>query len=283
MSDERVELNDTRGMYASSEVGKRENDQDFIACKKIDTKAGWYVRIGVLCDGMGGGEQGEVVSERSANAFIKTLEDELYKVEQHSFFNRLLSFFGPPEKLGDWDSEEFRHSHHSRAIDACHTIVEEIEDKDKNTGTTLTALVTYYSPKGKPLMADLVHIGDCRAYRLAEEPAACELLTRDHSATGDMVRAGYIELHEISETPGSSTLTRHIGHEEKMGPEISTVQVKKKEKFLLCCDGVWEPLHDEEGLWLPAKAQGQVTVNLFVSEALERGSTDNCSALFIYI
>jgi len=49
------------------------------------------------------------------------------------------------------------------------------------------------------------------------------------------------------------------------------------ERFVLCCDGVWGPLHTEEGLWLPDMDEGMA--RSMVDEALRMGSRDNCSVL----
>ena len=45
---ERVDLSGVKGMFAESETGKRDRDEDYIACgNSID------LRVAVLCDGMG--------------------------------------------------------------------------------------------------------------------------------------------------------------------------------------------------------------------------------------
>ena len=49
------------------------------------------------------------------------------------------------------------------------------------------------------------------------------------------------------------------------------------ERFVLCCDGVWGPLHTEEGLWLPD--MDEEVARSMVDEALRMGSRDNCSVL----
>ena len=147
------------------------------------------------------------------------------------------------------------------------------------SGTTLTALVATYDG-GRPSYADLVHVGDSRCYRICE--GVPHLLTEDHSVTGDMVRAGYIGIHEIEETSGSNTLTRNIGDRGISSADIYVLDLDYGICFLLCCDGVWGPLHKESGLWLPSgHLCSQASSDAIVEMAIERGSTDNCSVLIV--
>jgi serine/threonine protein phosphatase PrpC len=97
-----------------------------------------------------------------------------------------------------------------------------------------------------------------------------------------MVRAGYIHVHQIPETSGNSSLTKNIGDAEGSGPDVVSISPSKGDSFLLCCDGVWDPLHVEEGFWLPTDYEShQEMVEMVVGEALARGSSDNCSALLV--
>ena len=257
MSDsDRVETNNVPGMFAASLTGERERDEDFVVCGEFGN-----VRVGVLCDGMGGAEDGELASQGAAMAFVEGV-------------GSIVS-----NRAEEWGSQEFRHSAYAELMLECHATVNPVAGGQGRSGTTLTALVITLN-EGKPTHADLVHIGDSRCYRVAE--GRPEILTHDHSVTGDMLRADYIKLHEIPETAGNNALTRSLGDEAASLADISTLEISPGDTFLLCCDGVWGPLHTEAGLWLPDAPLGQQpAIEALVNEALERGSTDNCSALSI--
>ncbi len=253
----RIETNGVPGMFAASLVGKRERDEDFVACGDFGD-----VRIGVLCDGMGGEEGGELASQRAARGFVKGVGSIVSK------------------RAEKWSSQGFRHGAYAKLLRMCHATVNSVAEQGRS-GTTLTALVITLDG-GSPSYADLVHIGDSRCYKVGVGGGRPEPLTQDHSMTGDMLRAGYINLHEIPETAGGNTLTRNLGDEAASLADISTLELASGDSFLLCCDGVWGPLHTESGLWLPDAPLGQQSsVEALVNEALERGSTDNCSALSI--
>ncbi|MFQ3343954.1 MAG: serine/threonine protein phosphatase PrpC [Candidatus Thalassarchaeaceae archaeon] len=257
-SMDRVEIHGTNGMFGSSLTGKRDKDEDYIQCTAIKN-----VQIGILCDGMGGGRNGEIASKEVGSAFTKGIESILEKRSE------------------EWKSEKYRHVVYAKLIRMCHSRVNSIVGAPGLSGTTLTALVVTYDGEA-PAYVDLIHIGDSRCYSVRDNCA--ELLSSDHSVTGDMVKAGYIEMHEISETPGNNSLTRSIGDINGSLADISTLEFHSTHSYLLCCDGVWAPLHKKNGLWIPkGEHDNQIFVDLLVNEALNRGSSDNCSALLIRI
>lgn len=257
MSDDiRVEISNTPGMFGCSLIGKRDIDEDFIICGNFGD-----IRAGILCDGMGGGSKGDVVSKIVAKGFLRGIK---------SFYD---------QKPDQWLSENMRHKAYNTLIGKCHDAVVRMSGKAGSSGTTITAVISTYQMK-KPIFADIIHMGDSRCYDITELPAT--IITNDHSVTGDMLRAKYIDIHEISETSGNNILTRNIGDEHNSKAEISTIPLENDTKFLICCDGVWSPLHQENGLLLPDPPHdNQKSVDDIVNRALEEGSTDNCSALII--
>ena len=251
---ERVDLAEASWAFGASETGKRERDEDYVSCDEFGN-----VRVGVLCDGMGGGQSGELASEIAARVFITGVR-------------RIVDELG-----SSWPDGEARHEAYAEVIGHCHESVGGISGGGAS-GTTLTAVVATFDEGGTPSI-DLVHIGDSRCYRVLDGRA--ELLTNDHSVTGDMVRAGYIQMHEIEETSGKNTLTKNIGDEGSSKADVSTIS-SEGGSFLLCCDGVWGPLHGVSGLWLADyDIRSQEMAAGMVEKAIERGSSDNCSVLII--
>ena len=251
---ERVDLAEASWAFGASETGKRERDEDYVACDEFGS-----VRVGVLCDGMGGGQSGELASEMAARVFITGVR-------------RIVGELG-----NSWSDDKARHEAYAEVIGHCHESVGGISGGGAS-GTTLTSVVATFDERGTPSI-DLVHIGDSRCYRVLDGRA--DLLTDDHSVTGDMVRAGYIQMHEIEETSGKNTLTKNIGDEGSSKADVSAIG-SEGGVFLLCCDGVWGPLHGVSGLWLAdSDICSQEMAAGMVEKAIERGSSDNCSVLII--
>jgi serine/threonine protein phosphatase PrpC len=143
-------------------------------------------------------------------------------------------------------------------------------------GTTLTAAY---------LIGDtlhLAHVGDSRAYLLRDGHAAC--LTSDHTVVGDMVRSRLIPPERLRTHAQRSVLTRAIGLGLFIQPDLSRVQVKAGDRIVLCSDGVWSVILDDEFAGLAGstptpRALSQQLVDL----ALERQTDDNCSVVAIHI
>jgi len=246
MGEDRIS-NSIPGVDATSLKGKRQMDEDYIIASELEGG----IEVVVILDGMGGGAVGDKASENGGKAFLESL------------------------KLSDLNSKDSRKTTLNYCVKAANMAVEKISnDHQSRSGSTLTSIIFKRAKSGELEWAELVHMGDTRAYRIRDGEA--KLLTQDHSMTGEMVRAGYIELHQIEETHGKNVLTMSLGGPDELSPQIETIELTSGDTILLCCDGVWGPLHTEKGMWLGTMSSEEIT-----KEALERGSTDNCSALFL--
>jgi len=245
MSGDRISVN-LSGVDATSMKGKRQTDEDYIIASSLDNN----IELAAILDGMGGGAVGDEASESAAKAFLDSV------------------------KLSDLNSSKNHQESLSYCVKAANMAVEKIsKDHQSRSGSTITSIIVKRSPEGEVEWAEIVHVGDTRAYLIRDGDVT--LLTQDHSMTGEMVRAGYIELHQIEETHGKNVLTMSLGGPDEINAQINSIDIKKGDTILLCCDGVWGPLHTDQGMWLGKHSSAEIT-----QEALERGSTDNCSALF---
>lgn len=89
------------------------------------------------------------------------------------------------------------------------------------------------------------HIGDSRLYHFHN--GLLTDATEDHSVCYLAVRIGDITRREIPNHPDRNRILRALG-EDTISPEIhSTVTLEPGEHaFLLCSDGLWERLHEDE-------------------------------------
>ena len=127
-------------------------------------------------------------------------------------------------------------------------------------GCTFTALVL----RGRT--AHLLHVGDTRAYRLSGDRLTC--LTTDH-------------IREEG-TGRSHALTRALGVEAEVRLDYATQPVALHDRFLLCSDGVHGFLNDPAITEiLRRRSAPEDTANALVARALDRGSSDNCTALVL--
>ena len=106
------------------------------------------------------------------------------------------------------------------------------------------------------------HVGDCRLYLI--RAGEIQLLTRDHSLAMALALQGEIRLDEIRTHPERSRVTRSLGERRPMPDYLVdtleqvtgklTMELEAGDTLLLCSDGVWEPLSDEELVSLRGKS-----------------------------
>lgn len=143
-------------------------------------------------------------------------------------------------------------------------------------GTTLTAV---------NILGDtmhIAHVGDSRAYLVRNGTAAC--LTNDHSRVGEMVRAKLITPEKARTHNQRSVLNRCLGMELFVQPDMLTTKLRVGDQIVLCSDGVWSVIQDEEfGQIASEGADGGVICERLLNLAMERESDDNVSAIAIRV
>jgi protein phosphatase len=63
---------------------------------------------------------------------------------------------------------------------------------------------------------------------------------------GDLVRAGYLRPEETRRHPRRNEILQAVGLVTGIVPELHTVELAPGDQVLLCSDGLWEELEDEE-------------------------------------
>jgi serine/threonine protein phosphatase PrpC len=209
----------------------------------------FFVRapIFVVADGMGGAQAGEVASKAAADAFDVDLPD------------------GPPEQVL------------RETILTANRKIHELARADPSRagmGTTLTAAIVDAVSEE----VAIGHVGDSRAYRL--RAGKLEQLTRDHSLVEEMRRKGQITDAQAEDHPQRSIITRALGPEPEVEPDLQTVPAVAGDVFLICSDGLTTMLGEEQIAKLLAGASSMsAAVRALVDEANRAGGRDNITAL----
>ncbi|MDP1928024.1 MAG: bifunctional protein-serine/threonine kinase/phosphatase [Thiobacillus sp.] len=127
--------------------------------------------------------------------------------------------------------------------------------------TTLTSLVL----RGRRF--HYAHVGDTRLYRLRGE--TLDQLTVDH----------------VWETPGMShVLKRALGLDTHVRPDFGDGELVKGDRFVIVCDGVWEPLGQlEMHRLLKLHDDVQRVADALVEAAHAHGGQDNATALVVQV
>jgi PPM family protein phosphatase len=228
----------------------REDNQDTILVPN-GSHAPLAGSLHAVADGMGGYAHGGLASSMALKALVATLQNSPAKGHQKAL---------------------------QRGLDAANLDVYKASQRmgAGRMGTTLTAAYIV----GDTL--HLVHVGDSRAYLVRDGRSTC--LTSDHTVVGDMVRSRLITPDKIRTHAQRSILTRAVGLGMFIQPQLARLKLKPDDRLILCSDGVWAMIQDDEFARFAIQAGDSTKVSqALVESAIERNTDDNCSAITIHI
>ncbi len=201
----------------------------------------------VVADGMGGHEAGEVASRIA----VETMRQRVPKKAS-------------PEALA------------ASVIEANEAVLRGAADGTgrPGMGTTVTAALIYDDE------VVIAQVGDSRAYLLHEN--VLQRITRDHSLVADLIEQGRLTEEEARFHPQRSVITRALGSDVNMQPDIYSLRVEKGDRLVLCSDGLSSMISDEaiESIMLENEYPQEACDEL-VDEALAAGGLDNVTVIVI--
>ena len=122
--------------------------------------------------------------------------------------------------------------------------------------------------------------GDSRCY-LVRAPDL--LMTEDHSAVMAMVRDGALSRDQAREHPDKNVISRALGSHREVEVTVwpRPFVVRPGDRFLLCSDGLYDVLRDEEVLEAVRDLPPHDGCARLVELARERGAPDNVSVVIV--
>ncbi len=214
--------------------------------------------IFVVADGMGGHAAGEVASEMAVRFVAREL--------------------GSLRGLAD-DQVADRMRTAIRAANGAIFQRTLTEHDKRGMGTTVTALVLFET---RFLIGQ---VGDSRAYLYRDGKLI--QLTKDHSYVQEQVDAGYLTPEQARSHPYSNVITRCVGANSDVMPDIYLGSVKLGDLFLLASDGLTGMLEDLELAEMLGgggrERMPQDRVDSLITEANRHGGLDNITAIIVRI
>jgi serine/threonine protein phosphatase PrpC len=124
----------------------------------------------------------------------------------------------------------------------------------------------------------VAHMGDSRAYR--HRAGELVQLTEDHSVVGILLRRGEIGPEEVEDHPARGRITRYVGMDAQVDPDINTFDFVPGDRVLLCSDGLAGVVRDEEIAALMMKPDAPADAcRRLVDAALAGGGPDNITVI----
>jgi protein phosphatase len=199
---------------AVSDVGsKRLSNEDAFGFSAED---GVYV----VCDGMGGAAAGEIASSLAVDEMLRQLS------------NRAGNETVPLEILVQ------------DAISVANRAIYSRSQRNlqlSGMGTTLVGLVV----EGRRVL--VFNVGDSRCYRLRnlnKDRGRLEQISLDHSLVEEQVRLGRMTHEEALRSPMRNVITRALGTQSSIIPDLFDLKSEPGDLFLLCSDGLTNELTD---------------------------------------
>ena len=243
---------------AKSDTGlKRPHNEDrFVA----DPLLGIYV----VCDGMGGGNAGEIASAIA----VEAIQAHLVEAARHTDL----------PLIGDCDATVSAPANRLAsairiANDAIHRESWSRPDY-AGMGTTVVAALL------REDMLAIAHVGDSRLYLVRN--GALQALTTDHSWVAEQVLKGFITEDEAKHSPRRNVVTRALGIESSIDVELTEVPVKSGDMLLLCSDGLTRDVQENDILHVLSGSEDLASMSdHLVIMANEAGGEDNTTVVIV--
>lgn len=144
---------------------------------------------------------------------------------------------------------------------------------DQIANHAYTTCAILYLDKHQTITA---HCGDSRIYRMT--PKEILWRTRDHSIPQELLDVGLITEEELARHPEQNHLTRSININNMHPIDINVYSaIEKNETFVLCSDGFWEYVKNDEFLQLADLESNKSCLARLVRLSMYRagGKSDN--------
>lgn len=236
-------------IYSKCDIGKmRKSNQDAFFAAEIEHNA----VFAIVCDGMGGANAGNVASETA----VRIISDYIMR----SY--RLEMDIDATEKML------------KNAIESANIEIYEKALKTPELNGMGTTVVIAIAEDDRAVIA---HVGDSRAYLVNKK---IKQLTRDHSVVQSLVESGKISPEDAKVHPRKNVITRALGAEENVIPDITHIEFHEKEKLLLCTDGL-SSFIDEKTIFDIIKTNNTTVADELVDKANENGGGDNITVVIL--
>ncbi|HEX5323090.1 MAG TPA: protein phosphatase 2C domain-containing protein [Capsulimonadaceae bacterium] len=249
-------MNITAG--ARTDSGARDNNEDSLA---VLTNHQGNLRadcIMIIADGMGGRAYGERASASAVESIRATLAE-------------LLSV-SAAEKPPIQDAL-------ATALRRANSLVYDLAAVNPGRQPMGTTCTTAVIAEDKLFIA---HVGDSRAYLLRDD--ILRAITTDHSFVAEQMRAGHLSDHDARRSRFKNVITKAVGIEPTLQPDIDGHALREGDAVLLCTDGLTGTI-DEAGITqiVLQSRDPQTTCDYLVEAAKRAGAKDNISVIAVYV
>ncbi|MBI3903160.1 MAG: Stp1/IreP family PP2C-type Ser/Thr phosphatase [Nitrosomonadales bacterium] len=219
----------------------------------------------VLADGMGGYNAGEVASGIAVSVLSTEIRQRMDEVR-------------PEDKSAEGeDMGVVLLRENVKKANASIYSAAQNQPQYSGMGTTIVTALFYDN------RVAVAHVGDSRMYRLRGESFGA--ITRDHSLLQEQLDGGIISPEDARVSKNRNLVTRAVGIEADVIPEVHVHEVCAGDIYLLCSDGLNDMVEDEDiGNTLQMlQANLPLAANQLIEMANDNGGRDNVSVILVKI
>lgn len=234
--------------YGSTHVGKvRDHNEDSFF---VSDEGGFFI----VADGMGGLAAGEVASQIAKDTIVSALKKSN---DSSTPYDRVLR----------------------DAIESANAEVRvALTENPSARGMGSTCVVLAFRDSD----FYIAYVGDSRIYLFRNNHL--KQITRDHSYVEELFLRGLITAEEKIDHPYKSSITRYVGHADKIEADITSGPLSNDDVFLLCSDGLTGEVPDDKIEEVLKTTLGmQEGVDKLINLALENGGNDNVSVIAVKV
>ena len=258
-----LQLNSGRGTDVG--VQRQLNEDSVLALEVTGMEAAGTLPAGVyiVADGMGGHEGGEVASSIA----IRTIGG---MIQQQVLAPLVVGEERPPTP------EQAAQLLRDAILEANRRIARLARERRSDMGTTVTMALIVGN------QATVANVGDSRTYLWRD--GKLQQVSQDHSLVARLIAAGQLTAEQGRQFDRRNEIYRALGDDNLLGEEIDVFQRRLRpfDALVLCSDGLWEMLRDEdiERIMLAAPDLSTACAQL-VAAANKAGGEDNISVIIV--
>ena len=218
----------------------------------------------VVCDGMGGGNAGEIASSLAAEA-IQTHLSEAARCAN-------LPLIGPNDATVSATANRL-----ASAVRSANTVVH--RESWSNSAYAVMGTTVVAALFSEDVLA-IAHVGDSRLYLVRN--GTIQALTTDHSWVAEQVHKGLITEEEAARSSRRNVVTKALGIDSRVDVELTEVPVKSGDRLLLCSDGLTHGVHPNEILGILSGSNDFSSMSdRLIHLANQAGGDDNTTVIIV--
>jgi len=243
-------------------------------CVRAENQDAWMadasLGLALVADGMGGGPAGAQAAGIVAGRLPELLRKGL---KGRDASPRRLRTAQRSDPVG-MRCREARRLLRETVLALSREILRASEDDPERKGMGATVVAAWRCGT----VVHVAHQGDSRAYLF--RGGVLNKLTADHSIVALLMRNGEITEKEATKHPARGQLTRFVGMPGDVYCEVQTLRIEDRDRLLLCTDGLWGIVNDDEiAAVLASHAEPERVCVELIELANRRDAPDNVTTV----